>query len=153
MMKTPDEIKKGLECCFNERELDYACEECPYDEAGSECGDLLSDALAYIKQLEERNAWHEGNTKYLQSFMNDLSKQVTQLEAKVPKWISVEEQLPENGRMVIGYTPCDGFMFVGYYVENRNWKQWYIVTVMRSTKYMTKKVTHWMPLPEPPVEV
>ena len=69
-----------------------------------------------------------------------------------PKWISVKERLPDNDRMVIGYTPCDGYMFVGYYVEDRNWKQWYIVTAMRSTKYMTKRVTHWMPLPEPPKE-
>jgi hypothetical protein len=69
-----------------------------------------------------------------------------------PRWISVEERLPENEQIVIGYTPCDGYMFVGYYREEKNWKQWYIVTAMRSTKYMTKKVTHWMPLPEPPKE-
>ncbi len=69
-----------------------------------------------------------------------------------PRWINVEERLPENEQMVIGYTPCDGYMFVGYYREEQNWKQWYIVTAMRSTKYVTKKVTHWMHLPEPPKE-
>lgn len=52
MTRTPDEIKKWLECCFNESKLDFACAECPYDEAGSECGDLFGDAHAYIKQLE-----------------------------------------------------------------------------------------------------
>ena len=70
----------------------------------------------------------------------------------MPRWISVEEKLPENKQMVIGYTPCDGYMFVGYYVDDQKWKQWYIVTAMRSTKYMTKKVTHWMYLPPAPEE-
>lgn len=70
----------------------------------------------------------------------------------VQEWIPVTERLPENDAMVIGYTPCDGFMFVGYYHEENkyDWRQWYIVTAMRSTKVITKKVTHWMPLPEPP---
>ena len=72
----------------------------------------------------------------------------------VQEWIPVTERLPENDAMVIGYTPCDGFMFVGYYHEENkyDWRQWYIVTAMRSTKVITKKVTHWMPLPEPPKE-
>ena len=70
----------------------------------------------------------------------------------VQEWISVDERLPENDVMVIGYTPCDGFMFVGYYHEEPkyDWKQWRIVTAMRSTKAMKKKVTHWQPLPQPP---
>lgn len=70
----------------------------------------------------------------------------------VQEWISVDERLPENDVMVIGYTPCDGFMFVGYYHEEPkyDWKAWRIVTAMRSTKVMKKKVTHWMPLPQLP---
>lgn len=67
----------------------------------------------------------------------------------VQEWISVDERLPENDVMVIGYTPCDGFMFVGYYHEEKK-KVWRIITAMRSTKVITKKVTHWMPLPHPP---
>ena len=49
-MKTPDEIKKGLECC-----ADYGnCSEgCPYNPI-RDCGNALyEDALAYIQQLEE----------------------------------------------------------------------------------------------------
>ena len=69
-------------------------------------------------------------------------------------WISVEERLPQNNQLVLAYTPCDGYMFVGYYLEGRTsryaWSEWYIVTAMRSTRKMKKKVTHWMPLPQPP---
>ena len=70
----------------------------------------------------------------------------------VQEWISVKDRLPENDVMVIGYTPCDGFMFVGYYHEEPkyDWKVWRIITAMRSTKVMKKKVTHWLPLPQPP---
>lgn len=71
------------------------------------------------------------------------------------EWISVEDRLPKNEQVVLGYTPCDGFMFVGYYVEvepNSYYKSyWNIITAMRSTKKLTKKVTHWMPLPTPPI--
>ena len=52
-MKTPEEIKRGLEGCGG---LDGDCENCPYDEQTIYCNDrLMRDALAYIQQLEERN--------------------------------------------------------------------------------------------------
>lgn len=63
MQKTPDKIKKGLECCSSE--VMFCAPEdprCSYD-----CGDevciynLMRDALAYIQQLEvERDAYRDG---------------------------------------------------------------------------------------------
>ena len=56
-MKTPEEIKQGLECCmvdecFGERE------NCPYKADPTLCvGVMCEDAMAYIRQLEaERDA-------------------------------------------------------------------------------------------------
>ena len=54
MNKTPDEIKKGLECCMNDS---FLCkEECPYFNSLSNGVDCAvkknADALAYIQQLE-----------------------------------------------------------------------------------------------------
>ena len=72
-MKKPEEIKKGLECCFNQENKDFVCDECPYDSAGSTCGDLFGDALAYIQQLE----------------------------SQVPRWIPVEERPPKEFATVI----------------------------------------------------
>ena len=121
-MKTPDEIKKGLECCANEE----SCKGCPYDyvfyddgSVESRCHNKNRDALALIQQLE----------------------------AQVPKWISVEERLPEGiciavndmGSMIIGYIGEDKRSDTGYSCED---EQFYMPSV-----------THWMPLPEPPVEV
>lgn len=70
------------------------------------------------------------------------------------EWVSADERLPEDEQLVIGYTPCDGYMFVGYHITSihgdYDWSHWNIVTAMRSTKKVTKKVSHWRPLPEPP---
>ena len=54
--KTPDEIKKGLECCLK---LKTNCSLCPYaPNVDGDCmNGLVPDALAYIQQLErERDA-------------------------------------------------------------------------------------------------
>lgn len=51
-MKTPEEIKRGLECCA----IRQCCQGCPYDgvkKNAQDCMDLMqSDGLAYIKKLE-----------------------------------------------------------------------------------------------------
>ena len=58
-MKTPEEIKKGLEFCYSEG--DGGCVKCPYRLAGYtdefDCFEQLKrDALTYIQQLEPRLA-------------------------------------------------------------------------------------------------
>ena len=50
-MKSPDEIKKGLECCFMNN-----CDGCPYDTDGCADNEGKADAIAYIDQLEQRLA-------------------------------------------------------------------------------------------------
>lgn len=54
-MKTPDEIKKGLECCSTKK----PCPSCPmWDECkeAASLKPLWDNALAYIQQLESANA-------------------------------------------------------------------------------------------------
>ena len=125
-MKTPDEIKKGLECC-----ADYgncSAQGCPYNLI-KDCGhDLYSDALAYIQQLE----------------------------AAQPKWISVEERLPDvvdesnfDKRTEYVLAMSEGGVF---YVG-----RFYIYKYDESFEFVSGyerfDITHWMPLPEPPKEV
>lgn len=58
-MKTPNEIKRGLECCILETDdtslVDH-CRACPYQPTGLCFRTLLKDALAYIEQLEAKLA-------------------------------------------------------------------------------------------------
>lgn len=61
------------------------------------------------------------------------------LSAKVPQWISVEEQLPEEGRNVLA--TFDDVVLVAFY-GNYTWAE--------SATFSVFYPTHWMPLPEPP---
>ena len=58
-MKTPDEIKKGLECCNTYND----CQSCPYGDKVEKgwgcCVQRNADALAYIRQLEAKLAEYE----------------------------------------------------------------------------------------------
>ena len=114
-MKTPDAIKKGLACCA--KASPGACEHCPY---GNDCddfdaGNLYRDALAYI----------------------------TQLEACVPKWISVKDKLPEYYKDLLVIVREGGAVLYmiahlcigGIMVSNRG-------------ERINSVVTHWMPLPD-----
>lgn len=68
-------------------------------------------------------------------------------------WISCSERMPNDKQYVwcwgkfYGWTECD--TFEGYYDWSRN--KWWAVTDIGEEP--ASKVTHWMPLPEPPQEV
>ncbi|EAW6223628.1 DUF551 domain-containing protein [Salmonella enterica] len=68
-------------------------------------------------------------------------------------WISCSERMPNDKDYVwcwgksYGWTECD--TFEGYYDWSRN--KWWAVT--DDVEEPASKVTHWMPLPEPPQEV
>lgn len=62
-MKTPDEIKKWLECCTH-----VTCNGCPYDEDGCATSQQIIDTLDYIQQLERR--------------IGELTEKVAQLETE-----------------------------------------------------------------------
>ena len=129
-MKTPDEIKKELERCTTYI-CGFPCEGCLYgidaEKAESDCVDaLLKDALAYIQQLE----------------------------AAQPKWISVEERLPDDRGNFITKIHCDNGDWIEVNTFDHMEKEWWHDAVDRTVK-ATEFVTHWMPLPsmpEPPKE-
>lgn len=83
-MKTPGEIKKGLETCCNNIE----CNVCPYTEPSSMCiRKLMGDALPYIQQLEERNdtlitkmAIFEEILKYAEQLKRERDAAIEQLK-------------------------------------------------------------------------
>ena len=140
-MKKPEEIKKGLECCTDSDGC-YWDNGCPYG-ANKECScDLKADALAYIQQLE----------------------------AQVPRWISVEERLPEGEDPVLilvketehyGLHKEKSKVYYCQYLAYWDDEEWYttwcngcrkITDTANEPNADDYEVTHWMPLPEPPKE-
>ena len=126
-MRTPDEIKKGMNCCNVSATHGY-CQHCPY-EPEEECEfELKRDALLYIQQLE----------------------------AQVPRWINAEERQPDENDIgmlvVVSGKPRDNIIFddaimIGFYYDGEGW------VIEGWEEWENPTVTHWMPLPEPPKEV
>lgn len=207
-MKTPDEIKKGLECCTADVNGFADCWHCPYsNDSFTVCvgEQMAADALTYINDLEaaHRTEYYE-NADYDCITLRKARKRVETLEAKVaeleteneltlkrlqhllksdfiqsfdeydpkhqtykrniveadtivriPKWVSVEDKLPEddvdvlvyaldnNKSSVIAMTSYTRHMH-GYNIEGwcSPWQYF----------FCNYKITHWMPTPEGPKE-
>lgn len=103
-----------------------------YDNCGSRCPRFESN----------------GDGDCVDGLMKDAADAIEELLAAVPKWISVEERLPEVEQSVLfcvfgrsvgegTYRGHDGFHHV--------WKMYAVAGT-----YWDDEVTHWMPLPAPP---
>lgn len=87
-----------------------------------------------------------------QKIMMDAADAIKELLAAVPKWISVEERLPEAWKPVLAFDPTGyGEIGIAFIVGSLNTVVWRGVG-FTNTAY-PPNVTHWMPLPEPPMEV
>lgn len=124
-MKTPEEIKRGLECCC-------AANHCLSRDGRTECS-------------------YDGTYFCIQNMANDALAYIQQLEAQIPKWISVEERLPEKqGDYIVlysfGETNVQRFAGVMYFIRYDERPHF------ENDGLYGLHVTHWMSLPEPPKE-
>ena len=104
-MKTPEEIKKALECCSKPSNSN-ACTECPYTPCtvGPEKNAQV-DALAYIQQLEEQIEFMKiqmqgdcGSCKYTNVTGGKEPCASCMLDASRPSWeYGGLPELPEKG--------------------------------------------------------
>lgn len=101
---------------------------------------MEKDALAYIQQLESDNAQQA-------RCIENLTDKLNATNDALPRWISVEERLPEKGVfVVVYYGHFIGNLMDVYMWDGECWRS--------STGYLedAENITHWMPLPEPPKE-
>ena len=130
-MKTAEEIKKGLGMCGVIR---GRCKGCPYDGEVECVSKHSADALAYIQQLED---------------------QIRDIPKMVPKWISAEERLPDDDVNVLVYAIGNNENDVIAMTSYTHNMLCYGIEGWRSPWqyfFAEYKITHWMPLPEPPKE-
>lgn len=145
-MKTPEEIKKGLECCVTAENSD-TCNACPYFDGSGELhciSTLAKDAIDYIKQLEADAAtFYAKATETKAKVQKDYEGFVDVIHAladQIPQWVSVKERLPDgDGKYIVCTTK--GSVYCAKF-SNRGGP--YFHTDMNT------HIAYWMPLPEPP---
>ena len=94
--------------------------------------------------MAEINADELEHIAYLQTLeIQKLTARIAELEA-AQRWIPVEERLPEKGNLVIGITDYCGYVFFEIVDDDGQG------IVLHPYRRCQGKVTHWMPLPNPP---
>ena len=106
-----------------------------------------------VKELEAQNAELSGKIGQLESQnrcfkenKESCEKRMIDLAQRVPRWISVEERLPEDYEDVV-IIMRDGASS-WYRVAYREYGGW----SFGGGRRVNDEVTHWMPLPELPKE-
>lgn len=145
--RTPEEIKKKLGC-YHSQCGRKSCSICEFHVDNYELEQICADALAYIQRLETDNA-------RLQQAYDAMGKDVERFKRERdeaiyarPKWISVEERLPEP------YTRILALVDFGRYGKGLHTMTHFEDGEWSVTMQDGETVTHWMPLPlpEPPKE-
>nr|DAW32628.1 MAG TPA: Protein of unknown function (DUF551) [Caudoviricetes sp.] len=85
------------------------------------------------------------------SIIDAQAKEIEKLRRKVPRWIPVEERLPENGVRVLAFNMRAKNKYIGIWTREKDpgdgndcWFDsagWW---------YAFDEITHWMPLPTDP---
>ena len=112
--RTPEEIKKGLKFLGTTNVTEKV--------------ELASQGLAYA---------------YYEDFAVDTLAYIQQLEEQVPKWISVDERLPENDDNYLVFTSDRNDAVIATYYGDGEWLEYDLINLI-------PLVTHWMPIPQLP---
>lgn len=159
-MTRPDEVTEYLRC--GGANCDNACASM-FDRLGVE--DCKTWRVhGYVQQLEERvahlDALNQQNLSVItmqERTRARLVEQISQLESLAPRWISVEERLPEDDVNVLIYAvsngddvdSCIAMTSYTHRMHGFNIEGWRSPWQYFFFDYM---ITHWMPPPEPPKE-
>ena len=99
------------------------------------------NSAAIKRWLETPAQFAHENTKKIRTL-----EYIEELEAQAPRWISVEERLPDGNAGEILVTGADGEVTTAWFVGGMIWFRIGRINVQASG------ITHWMPLPVPPEE-
>ena len=123
-----DEVKRHIQCCIDTEE----CILCSFFRMGCDKSTFAKLMREAVQQLEDH--------------IRDMAKMV-------PKWISVEDRLPERAVNVlckcINEYDEDAFT-IGWF--STRYHYWALECAVDESVRGRMEVTHWMPMPEPPKE-
>lgn len=97
-MKSPDEIKKGMECCvIGPSAKQPTCGECPYKLVNN-CSDaLLKDTAGLVQQLESDKEQLEGLLHHMNQLRDAAADRALKMEERVHQ---LEDHLRDARKMV-----------------------------------------------------
>ena len=133
---TTEQIVKALRVCGESR----FCKECPSNELKDTMGVYPCADLLMMKDAD---------------LIEQQAARIAELEAKVPRWIPVEERLPENGvPVLVNYI---GNNYGKYHPDAiAVWTDygcfWWEGSLEDCDTEVAMPITHWMPLPGWPEE-
>jgi hypothetical protein len=113
--------------------------------------DILNKWGVFFGQRAGRELWADKPTDIQNQDIADFNRDVQLVRAALreqPRWISVEERLPETYYQdVLVYDEIDGCQFIAVLTYQGQW----LVPHYEGYNF---NITHWMPLPDAPgVEV
>ena len=120
------------------------------------CGEVIDNLLMLADAYEKASAGKApngfafnptdaaANMKAAVHFIGSFGQQL-------PRWIPVEERLPDEGEVVLAYLPKQADVESGVYAAMLSKLQTLKGTFSTSFGFGFE-ATHWMPLPEPPDE-
>ena len=101
----------------------------------------IANALEKVKQVDQVRSMTD---EFIDREMRDLMRRTIRCEESTQTgWISVEDKLPEEDVRVIVYSSIKT-IGIAYQINNL----WFTRDLLMSSP--CDKITHWMPLPEPP---
>lgn len=128
-MKTPDEIKKGLESCGAD-ECHGQHTDCPYHNDALCIMHICGDALAYIQQLEKQIAFENRGNENRVMTLEEVRKHCKEGPIAYPLWT----EFLEGGlsRWINAYSPPDicNISTIDRYLEvmgatyGKRWRCW-----------------------------
>ena len=143
-----DELIKRLRASVDGRY--EKCDGCPYEEDYPCCVDCLDKmhkqaADAIEKLSKEVDKWKATEQEERDAYWHWFD----QYQKDVSRWIPVTEALPSYGDWVLGIGPKKGYYVCEYrgitHWSSEGYDPWF------SAKGSSVTITHWMPLPQPPI--
>ncbi len=129
-----DELIRSLRCC-----ADNPCYDCKFR-------GIYMDSCVDTLKTEAADAIEELSRKYIEE--RNAAVELTGELASKPRWISVEDDLPEVFKHVLVNIPgMSPFPTVQDAFREKN-GMWY----SNGFRYGADEITHWMPLPKGPEE-
>ena len=113
--------------------------------------------------------WYEAEPEVI-DYVHELESEITQLKAENKQlkeaqkdtendkcWISVNDRLPETNTIgtahILAYDYYEGIVKAEFFDKSANYINGSNIFQISNTSTQLYKVTHWMPLPEPPKEM